>query len=140
MNFLALRLEKSVQSSHIMSSNYLSLRTSSAVCRCLVQRLVSVRPMHANRTSVCKIARQQYCRLYKVLLVYPDGSTVTVRHPEPQALIQLPVLYEDCKTEAQRKAWLMRRKKIEKVQTEEEIDLKYNQKQYLNIFKKKSRA
>ena len=121
-----------------MKTCFLFVRVSSVAKWCL--RVEPSREMHANRTSVCKIARTRYCRLYKVLLVYPDGSTVTIRHPEPQALIQLPLLFEDCKTETQRKEWLMRRKKIEKVQTEEEIDLKYNQKQYLHIFKNKSRA
>ena len=98
-----------------------------------------IREYNANRSNICKISRTKYCRLYRVLLVYPDGSTVTVRHPEPQAIIQLPVLLEDCKTDIERKEWLSRRKRVEKVETEDDIDLQYNQKQYLNYFKNKSR-
>ena len=99
-----------------------------------------IRRYNANRTNICKISRIKYCRLYRVLLVYPDGSTVTVRHPEPQSIIQLPVLLEDCKTDTDRKEWLLRRKRTEKVEIVDEIDLKYNQKQYLHIFKNKKRV
>ena len=98
----------------------------------------SVREYNANRSNICKISRTKYCRLYRVLLVFPDGSTVTVRHQEPQSLIQLPFLLDDCKTDIQRKEWLSRRKRVEKVETEDDMDLKYNQKQYLHIFKNKS--
>ncbi|CAG2182624.1 unnamed protein product, partial [Oppiella nova] len=82
-----------------------------------------VRHYSANRSSICKISRTKYCRLYKVLMVYPDGSTITFRHPEPQSIVQLPALLEDCKTEADRRLWLSRRKRVETLRTEDEIEL-----------------
>ncbi|XP_054153922.1 39S ribosomal protein L55, mitochondrial-like [Oppia nitens] len=102
--------------------------------------VTSVRHFNANRAAICRISRTKYCRLYPALLVYPDGSTVTVRHAEPQHIIQIPKLLEDCKTDVERRQWLSRRKKVETIKTENEFDLKFNQKQYLHHFKSKSRA
>jgi hypothetical protein len=74
-------------------------------------------------------------------MVYPDGSTVTVRHPEPRAIIKLPLLLEDCKTDAERREWLSRRKPKEVIKIEEEDSaVQFDSKQYLNMIKNKSRA
>ncbi len=99
------------------------------------------RYFHSNRASISLIKRSKYCRLYPVLMVYPDGSTVTVRHSEPRAIIKLPVLLEDCKTDAERREWLSRRKPKEVIKIEEEDSaVQFDSKQYLNMIKNKSRA
>ncbi|MEQ2257465.1 hypothetical protein ILYODFUR_035101 [Ilyodon furcidens] len=41
----------------------------------------------SNRTSVVRCGRQSYERQYPVLLVRPDGSTVSIRYQEPRRLI-----------------------------------------------------
>ncbi|MEQ2172841.1 hypothetical protein GOODEAATRI_025481, partial [Goodea atripinnis] len=43
--------------------------------------------LSSNRTSVVRCGRQSYERQYPVLLVRPDGSTVSIRYQEPRRLI-----------------------------------------------------
>ncbi|AWP11548.1 putative 39S ribosomal protein L55 mitochondrial [Scophthalmus maximus] len=43
--------------------------------------------LDSNRTSVVRCGRQRYERLYPVMLVRPDGSTVTVRYKEPRRIL-----------------------------------------------------
>ncbi|KAJ3599839.1 hypothetical protein NHX12_033793 [Muraenolepis orangiensis] len=61
-------------------------------------------PQHnSNRTSVVRCGRQKYERVYPVLLVRPDGSTINIRYKEPRRILMMPV---DLSTlsEEQRKA------------------------------------
>lgn len=106
------------------------------------QSLQQMRKFNANMASICLIKRTKYCRLYPVLMVYPDGSTVTVRHPEPRAIIKMPHLLEDCKTDAERREWLSRRKPTEVIKIEEEdTAVQFDSKHYLKLYlKNKSRA
>lgn len=43
--------------------------------------------LSSNRTSVVRCGRQKYERQYLVLLVRPDGSTVSIRYQEPRRLL-----------------------------------------------------
>uniref|UniRef100_A0A8C4KUS2 Mitochondrial ribosomal protein L55 n=1 Tax=Dromaius novaehollandiae TaxID=8790 RepID=A0A8C4KUS2_DRONO len=43
----------------------------------------------SNRTSVAHVRRQAYGRLYPVLLVKTDGSTVRVRYKEPKRILMV---------------------------------------------------
>ncbi|KAM6921189.1 large ribosomal subunit protein mL55 [Xenentodon cancila] len=43
--------------------------------------------MNSNRTSVVRCGRQKYERLYPVVLVRPDGSTVNIRYKEPRRIL-----------------------------------------------------
>ncbi|XP_061443969.1 large ribosomal subunit protein mL55 isoform X2 [Rhineura floridana] len=63
---------------------------------------------NSNRTSLVCMSRQKYTRLYPVLLVRPDGSTIHIRYKEPRQILQMPV---DINTlpEAERKARLRKR-------------------------------
>ncbi|XP_068790184.1 large ribosomal subunit protein mL55 [Struthio camelus] len=61
----------------------------------------------SNRTSVARVRRQAYGRLYPVLLVKTDGSTVRVRYKEPKKILTLP-LDSNALPEAERKARLRR--------------------------------
>ncbi|NXG29670.1 RM55 protein, partial [Dromaius novaehollandiae] len=80
----------------------------------------------SNRTSVAHVRRQAYGRLYPVLLVKTDGSTVRVRYKEPKRILMLP-LDSNTLPEAERKARLRRRfpakSKLEKDEAFEEINL-----------------
>lgn len=86
---------------------------------------------------MAKIKRTDYLRVYPTLLTFPDGSTITIRYHEPRALIKVPLLLEDMKTEAKRLAWLGRRKKMQKMEIKEDVtDVAFDGDKYLNIFKK----
>ncbi|KAL7828673.1 hypothetical protein SRHO_G00323070 [Serrasalmus rhombeus] len=75
----------------------------SSVFRCLQevasQRcLVAVSSFHttpaqsnSNRTAVVRCSRQRYERMYPVLLVRPDGSTINIRYREPKRIVTMPV-------------------------------------------------
>ncbi|KAF4110183.1 large ribosomal subunit protein mL55 [Onychostoma macrolepis] len=45
----------------------------------------------SNRTCVVRFGRQKYDRVYPVLLVKPDGSTINIRYKEPRRIMKMPV-------------------------------------------------
>ncbi|XP_062854492.1 large ribosomal subunit protein mL55 [Trichomycterus rosablanca] len=45
----------------------------------------------SNKTSVVRCSRQKYERMYPVLLVQPDGSTIKIRYKEPKRIMMMPV-------------------------------------------------
>lgn len=90
---------------------------------------------NSNRTSVTHLRRQVYGRLYPLLLVRTDGSTIHIRYKEPKRILMLPV---DSSTlpEAERKARLRRQfpSKLRAKQEEalEELDLEKYKKFWKN--------
>ncbi|KAL1022418.1 hypothetical protein UPYG_G00026720 [Umbra pygmaea] len=46
---------------------------------------------NSNKTSIARCSRQKYERLYPVLLVQPDGSTINIRYREPKRILMMPV-------------------------------------------------
>uniref|UniRef100_A0A8C4U6X7 Mitochondrial ribosomal protein L55 n=1 Tax=Falco tinnunculus TaxID=100819 RepID=A0A8C4U6X7_FALTI len=81
---------------------------------------------NSNRTSVSHLRRQLYGRLYPVLLVKTDGSTIHLRYKEPKKILMLP-LDSSTLPEAERKARLRRqfpsRAKAKPEETFEAIDM-----------------
>ncbi|KAM6452998.1 large ribosomal subunit protein mL55 isoform 1-T3 [Liasis olivaceus] len=73
--------------------------------------------LNSNRTSIACFPRQKYARLYPVLLIRPDGSTIHLRYKEPRRILSVPV---DINTlpEAERRSRL-RRKNLMKSRREE---------------------
>ncbi|KAJ7322091.1 hypothetical protein JRQ81_018378 [Phrynocephalus forsythii] len=63
---------------------------------------------NSNRASIACIGRMKYARVYPVLLVKADGSTIHIRYKEPRRMLQIPV---DINTlpDAERRARLRRR-------------------------------
>lgn len=47
----------------------------------------------SNRTCVVRFGRQKYERMYPVLLVRPDGSTINIRYKEPKRIMKVSGLY-----------------------------------------------
>ncbi|XP_014800651.1 PREDICTED: 39S ribosomal protein L55, mitochondrial isoform X2 [Calidris pugnax] len=81
---------------------------------------------NSNRAAISHLHRQHYGRLYPVLLVKLDGSTVRLRYKEPKRILMLP-LDSSTLPEAQRKARLRRqfpsKPKVGAEETFEGIDL-----------------
>ncbi|NWX35608.1 RM55 protein, partial [Notiomystis cincta] len=75
---------------------------------------------------VGRLQRQLYGRLYRVLLVGPDGSTARLRYAEPKRILMLP-LDSSSLPEAERKARLRRhfpsKPKAKEEETFQGIDL-----------------
>ncbi|KAM9649561.1 large ribosomal subunit protein mL55 isoform 1-T3 [Morphnus guianensis] len=82
--------------------------------------------LNSNRAAVSHLRRQLYGRLYPILLVKTDGSTVRLRYKEPKRILMLP-LDSSTLPEAERKARLRRqfpsRPKAGPEETFEGIDL-----------------
>lgn len=49
----------------------------------------SSRLSDSNRASLTRVRRQTYARLYPVLLVKQDGSTIHIRYPEPRRMLEV---------------------------------------------------
>uniref|UniRef100_A0A8C5U5J5 Mitochondrial ribosomal protein L55 n=2 Tax=Malurus TaxID=55806 RepID=A0A8C5U5J5_9PASS len=81
---------------------------------------------NSNRAAISHLHRQLYGRLYPVLLVNTDGSTVRLRYSEPKRILMLP-LDSSTLPEAERKARLRRhfpsKPKAKEEETFEGIDL-----------------
>lgn len=45
-----------------------------------------------NRASLTRVHRQTYARLYPILLVKQDGSTIHIRYPEPRRMLTVSFL------------------------------------------------
>lgn len=73
--------------------------TSMCICRLLRQQVVlgaaplgrclhmSSHQADSSRASLTRVHRQAYARLYPVLLVKQDGSTIHIRYPEPRRML-----------------------------------------------------
>jgi len=88
------------------------------------------------RTSVTRINRKVYARVYPTMFVYPDGSTITIRHHEPRAILKLPL---DLSTlsETEKAARLAKRKPKKKVAVQEDYDDSFDVNKYSHLWKQK---
>merc|ERR1712038_448918 len=96
--------------------------------------LMPTRP-NSNRAGVCKMNRYKYARTYPTVLVQPDGSTITIRYPEPRRIVMLP-LDVNTLTEGQRTLRLLRRKPKPKMVIQEEIKDNFDASKYVFLSKK----
>ncbi|KAJ8939616.1 hypothetical protein NQ318_012339 [Aromia moschata] len=53
--------------------------------------LFQYRCLNSLSASLTKPHRNTYRRNYPTVLVYPDGSTINIRCPEPRQIVKLPV-------------------------------------------------
>ncbi|XP_076845729.1 large ribosomal subunit protein mL55 [Brachyhypopomus gauderio] len=108
--------------------------------RCLlaVSSFHSTQPQSgSNRTSVVRCGRKKYERMYPVLLVHPDGSTINIKYKEPRRIIMMPV---DISTlsEEERKARMKKRDRNRGLATlkEEEFEDDFKVDDYSKFWKK----
>ncbi|XP_077346738.1 large ribosomal subunit protein mL55 [Lithobates pipiens] len=76
----------------------------------------------ANKAVIGRSGRSAYLRTYPVLLVQPDGSTITIHYKEPRRMLTIPI---DVTTlsEDERKARQRLRDQSKKVKAKEEKDI-----------------
>ncbi|XP_073417121.1 large ribosomal subunit protein mL55 [Dendrobates tinctorius] len=98
----------------------------------------SAEQQHSNRACIGRSGRTTFLRSYPVLLVQPDGSTVTIEYKEPRRMLVMPI---DISTlsEDERKARLRLRNQARKTSAkkEQEIDDDFNPQEYRQFWKKK---
>ncbi|XP_077574128.1 large ribosomal subunit protein mL55 [Stigmatopora nigra] len=78
--------------------------------------------LNSNKTSVVRCSRQKYERLYPVLMLRPDGSTVNIRYKEPRRILVMPVDPSTLSEEERRR----RQKKREVKKTVKEATVHYD--------------
>ncbi|XP_038650235.1 39S ribosomal protein L55, mitochondrial [Scyliorhinus canicula] len=99
---------------------------------------VSIMPRrnNSNRTSIVRCGRQVYARLYPVLLIRPDGSTINIRYMEPKKMITMPVDVS-LLPEAERKARMRKRDPKRAGMKEEQFEDEFKVDNYSKFWKKK---
>ncbi|XP_066147758.1 large ribosomal subunit protein mL55 [Euwallacea fornicatus] len=85
--------------------------------------------------SITRPHRFTYLQFYPTLLVQPDGSTYTIRYPEPRKIIKLPINIWTL-SEAERKSRLEKRKPKTKMVFEDDVEDSFDSKKYLKYLKK----
>nr|XP_046248504.1 39S ribosomal protein L55, mitochondrial isoform X2 [Scatophagus argus] len=88
--------------------------------------------LSSNRTALVRCGRQRYERLYPVILVLPDGSTVNIKYKEPRRILLMPVnlstLSEEERRARQKKRQVKKTKKQTTVHDEDDFKAdKYSQ-------------
>ncbi|KAK3794614.1 hypothetical protein RRG08_003760 [Elysia crispata] len=107
----------------------ISLRThhlSSPLCLCAAH--------NSNVAAVTRTKRIVYPRTYPTLLVYPDGSTITIRYKEPRKIIKLPLDFSQL-SDAERRKVLANRKPKQKLETIEDYGDTFDVSEYSKYFK-----
>ncbi|GFN95205.1 39S ribosomal protein l55, mitochondrial [Plakobranchus ocellatus] len=84
--------------------------------------------------SVTRTKRMVYPRTYPTLLVYPDGSTITIRYKEPRGVIKMPQDFSKL-SDAEKKKVLANRKPKQKLETIEDFGDSFDVSEYSKYFK-----
>lgn len=92
--------------------------------------------INCHRTSIARIGRLTYTRVYPTTLVQSDGSTIMIRYHEPRQIIKMPIDITTL-TEAERRKRLEARKPKVKVLIDDDIEDDFNLDNYQHLWKKK---
>uniref|UniRef100_T1J5Q4 39S ribosomal protein L55, mitochondrial n=1 Tax=Strigamia maritima TaxID=126957 RepID=T1J5Q4_STRMM len=90
---------------------------------------------NSNKSSVVKIGRNVFTRMYPTVLVYPNGATIKIRYHEPRKLIKLPFDLNSISASEQM-IRLKKKKPKEKIIVEDDIEDAIDFHKYLKISKK----
>ncbi|XP_074523540.1 large ribosomal subunit protein mL55 [Halichoeres trimaculatus] len=93
--------------------------------------------LNSNRTSVVMCGRQKYERLYTVMLVRPDGSTLNIRYKEPKRILMMPVNLSALSEEERRARQKKRDVKKTVKQTVADYEDDFKADRYSQFWKKK---
>ncbi|XP_059032077.1 large ribosomal subunit protein mL55 isoform X1 [Mustela lutreola] len=92
----------------------------------------------SNRASLTRVHRQAYARLYPVLLVKQDGSTIHIRYREPRRMLEMPVDLDTLSPEERRARFRKREAQLRKKEKEEpELSDDFDMEQYKRFWTKK---
>ncbi|KAM9307907.1 large ribosomal subunit protein mL55 [Gastrophryne carolinensis] len=92
----------------------------------------------SNRACIGRSGRTTYLRNYPLLLVQPDGSTITVHYKEPRRLLTMPIDVTTLSEEERRARQRLRdQAKRSKTKKEKEIYSDINLDEYKKFWKKK---
>uniref|UniRef100_A0A8C3YRA1 Mitochondrial ribosomal protein L55 n=1 Tax=Catagonus wagneri TaxID=51154 RepID=A0A8C3YRA1_9CETA len=103
-------------------------------CRCLY---TSSWRADSNRASLTRLHRQTYARLYPVLLVKQDGSTIHIRYMEPRRILTMPVDLDSLSQEERRARFRKREAKFKEKKEEPELSDDFHVEQYKQFWTKK---
>ncbi|XP_028354262.1 large ribosomal subunit protein mL55 isoform X1 [Physeter macrocephalus] len=102
------------------------------------QVYMSSRRADCNRASLTRVHRQTYARLYPVLLVKQDGSTIHIRYREPRRMLTMPVDLDSLSPEERRARFRKREAQVkEKEEEEPELGDDFDVEQYKQFWTKK---
>jgi anaerobic glycerol-3-phosphate dehydrogenase len=92
----------------------------------------SQRQFNANLCSITRVRLTSFTRSFPTEIVFANGSTLSVRYETPRAIIRVPLIDQDLKTDKQRSAWLARRKVKEVIVIRKDLsDVQYDSSNYL---------
>ncbi|ERE67674.1 39S ribosomal protein L55 [Cricetulus griseus] len=91
----------------------------------------------SSRASLTRLRRQAYARLYPVLLVKQDGSTIHIRYREPRRMLAMP-LDLDALSPEERRARLRKREAqlLQKREEEPEMIDSFDMERYKQFWTK----
>ncbi|XP_054440042.1 large ribosomal subunit protein mL55 isoform X2 [Pteronotus mesoamericanus] len=101
--------------------------------RCL---RTSPRQADSSRAALTRVRRQAYARLYPVLLVKQDGSTIHIRYREPRRMLVMPMDLDSLSPEERRARFRKREAQLQGKEEPEFLD-DFDLEQYKQFWTKK---
>ncbi|XP_054440043.1 large ribosomal subunit protein mL55 isoform X3 [Pteronotus mesoamericanus] len=90
----------------------------------------------SSRAALTRVRRQAYARLYPVLLVKQDGSTIHIRYREPRRMLVMPMDLDSLSPEERRARFRKREAQLQGKEEPEFLD-DFDLEQYKQFWTKK---